>query len=74
AAGDASAASVRRAATRVRLPDGSLPNGSGLDLAPAGAADAGDNREATSVIWEWVAPATRAVVWPPAFATSAILR
>ncbi len=65
---------VRDAATRITLPDGSLPNGSGLALAPAGAPDAGDNRNATSVIWEWVAPGTRAVVWPPAFATSALKR
>jgi branched-chain amino acid transport system substrate-binding protein len=69
-----SAGAVRDAALRVRLPEGSLPNGSGLALAPAGAPDAGDNRNASSVIWEWVAPRTRAVVWPPAFATAAIKR
>jgi ABC-type branched-subunit amino acid transport system substrate-binding protein len=67
-------ASVRAAALKVTLPEGSLPNGSGLALAPPGAPDAGDNRNASSVIWEWVAPATRAVVWPPAFATSAVVR
>jgi hypothetical protein len=65
---------VRNAALRVRVPEGSLPNGSGLALAPSGAPDAGDNRNASSVIWEWVAPGTRAVVWPPAFATSSIKR
>jgi branched-chain amino acid transport system substrate-binding protein len=65
---------VRAAATKVRVAAGGLPNGSGFDLAPAGAPDAGDNRAATSVIWEWVAPATRAVVWPPAYATHAIVR
>jgi branched-chain amino acid transport system substrate-binding protein len=65
---------VRQEALRVRLPEGALPNGSGLSLAPAGAADAGDNRSATSVIWEWVAPGTRAVVWPPTYATTAIKR
>jgi ABC-type branched-subunit amino acid transport system substrate-binding protein len=69
-----SPADVRAAAVKVRLPEGALPNGSGLALAPAGAVDAGDNRAATSVIWEWVAPAVRAVVWPPAFATSSIVR
>ena len=31
--------------------------------------DAGANRRAAGVIWEWVAPRTRAVVWPPALAT-----
>jgi branched-chain amino acid transport system substrate-binding protein len=65
---------VRAAAARVTLPTGSLPNGSGLALAPAGATDAGDNRNATSVIWEWVAPGQRAVVWPPSYATASILR
>jgi len=65
---------VRAAAAKVRLGEGSLPNGSGLALAPLGAADAGDNRAATSVIWEWVAPGVRAVVWPQAYATSQIVR
>lgn len=65
---------VRRAALAVDLPDGSLPNGSGLRLAPPHAADAGDNRAATSVIWQWVAPGERAVVWPPAYATTSIHR
>jgi hypothetical protein len=70
----AKAAAVRQATETVRLPEGSLPNGSGLEFAPVGAVDAGDNRGASSVIWEWVAPATRAVVWPAAYATSAIVR
>ena len=41
----------------------------GVDIAPPGAPDSGANRNASSVIWEWVAPGVRAVVWPPAFAT-----
>ena len=69
-----SAPDVRAAALRVDLPEGSLPNGSGLAFAPAGAPDAGENRGASSVIWEWVAPGQRAVVWPPAFANAAIVR
>ena len=36
---------------------------------PPSAPDSGANRNASSVIWEWVAPGVRAVVWPPAFAT-----
>jgi ABC-type branched-subunit amino acid transport system substrate-binding protein len=64
---------VAGAALRTKLPEGALPNGAGLDLAPAGAPDAGANRRAASVIWEWVAPRTRAVVWPPAFATHPIV-
>ncbi len=53
----------------MHLAPGTLANGSGMDLIPPGQLDAGDNRAATSVIWEWVAPGRRAVVWPPAFAT-----
>lgn len=66
-------AAVAAAALRVKLPVGALANGGGLDLAPPGAADAGENRNAASVIWEWVAVRTRAVVWPPTFATHAIV-
>jgi branched-chain amino acid transport system substrate-binding protein len=65
-------ADVAAAALRVKLPEGSLANGGGMDLAPPGALDAGENRAASGVIWEWVAPRTRAVVWPPAFATHPI--
>ncbi len=50
------AGKVRTATERVHLPEGSLPNGSGLAFAPATAVDAGDNRAASSVIWQWVAP------------------
>ncbi len=63
---------VASAALTTKLAPGSLANGSGLDLAPPGAPDAGANRGAASVIWEWVAPGQRAVVWPPAFATTGI--
>ena len=60
---------VASAALATKLPIGTLANGGGLDLVPPGRADAGANHAAASVIWEWVAPKTRAVVWPPAFAT-----
>jgi hypothetical protein len=30
------------------------------------------NLRATSVIWEWVSPGERAVVWPPRFATTPV--
>jgi branched-chain amino acid transport system substrate-binding protein len=68
AARSASVDDVAAAALRTHLPRGSLPNGSGLDLAPYGAADAGTNRAAASVVWEWVGVEQRAVVWPAAFA------
>jgi len=57
----------------VKLPVGSLANGGGLDIAPPGAADAGNNRNAAGVIWEWVAPGHEEVVWPPAFATHPVV-
>ena len=63
---------MARAALSVKLPVGTLANGGGMDLAPPGDAQAGENRSAASVIWEWVAPGQRAVVWPPAFATHPI--
>ena len=63
---------VARAAGQRRLPPGALPNGSGLRFAPPGDPGAGVNLNATSVIWEWVRPKTRAVVWPPAFSTAPI--
>jgi len=68
-----SSAAVARAAGQIRLPPGALPNGSGLFFAPPGHPDAGANLNATSVIWEWVRPKTRAVVWPPAFSTHPIV-
>jgi hypothetical protein len=64
---------ISAAALAVRLPVGSLPNGSGLELAPADAPHAGANLRAVSVIWEWVRPNVREVVWPPVFATSPIV-
>jgi len=72
AARELSPSGVAAAAARVKLVEGTLANGGGLDLAPAGAADAGENRAASGVIWEWVGPGQRAVVWPPTFATHPI--
>jgi len=62
-------AAVAAAARTVKLPQGGLPNGAGLDFGAADAVDAGENRGAVSVIWQWVDARTQAVVWPPAFAT-----
>jgi len=64
--------SVAEAATQTRLPIGSLPNGSGLEFGSPGTHEAGSNLRAMSVIWEWVAPGDRAVVWPPRFATEGV--
>ena len=72
-ASDLSARAVVAAIQHVALPLGGLPNGSGLAFGAPGSPSAGENLRATSVIWEWVAPNTRALVWPPAFATHAIV-
>jgi branched-chain amino acid transport system substrate-binding protein len=65
---------VAAAARAADLPAGSLPNGSGLRFGAPGTTMAGDNVEASSVIWEWVAPRTEAIVWPPSLATHEIRR
>lgn len=72
-ADEVSPEAVTHAAALVKLPEGALPNGSGLAFAPRGRSDAGNNLNATSVIWQWVAPRTQAVVWPPAYATHPIM-
>jgi branched-chain amino acid transport system substrate-binding protein len=64
---------VARAALRVGLPAGSLPNGSGLRFAPSGSPDSGANLAAASVIEQWVGVRHRAVVWPPQLATRDVL-
>jgi branched-chain amino acid transport system substrate-binding protein len=65
-------AAVAMAALAADVPQGGLPNGSGLRFGAAGSPDAGENVMATSVIWEWVGVGKREVVWPPRFATHAI--
>jgi hypothetical protein len=65
---------IGAAARRVRLPLGSLPNGSGLQFGRPGEPEPGTNQLGASVILEWVAPRERAVVWPPAFATHDVVR
>ncbi|MHB8513145.1 MAG: ABC transporter substrate-binding protein [Actinomycetota bacterium] len=64
------AAAISDAAHSVAIDEGGLPNGSGLQFGPARANEPAENLRATSVIWEWVRPGVRAVVWPPAFATA----
>jgi branched-chain amino acid transport system substrate-binding protein len=64
-------AGVAEAASTVKLPVGSLADGSGMDFRATGA-EAGENLAAASVIWEWVAPGKEAVVWPPSYATQSV--
>ena len=66
---DLSPAAVAATARTVKLAQGALPNGGGLDFGGPDQVDAGENRGAVSVIWQWVDAKTQAVVWPPAFAT-----
>jgi len=70
---DQSASTVAAAIRQTKLRPGGLPNGSGLKFGGPSSSLAGENLNATSVVWEWVAPYTRALVWPPAFATHAIV-
>jgi len=72
-ASDLSPAAVARAAQEVRLPEGTLPNGSGLAFAPPGGPDSGANLRAATMVWEWVAVNTRVIVWPKTFATHPIV-
>ena len=73
AARSTKSADVARAAVHAKMPKGSLANGGGLDLAPPGAPDAGENRAAAGVIEQWVALRTAAVVWPPPFTTHEVI-
>jgi branched-chain amino acid transport system substrate-binding protein len=66
-------ADVAASALRLDVPQGSLPNGSGIRFVRPGNPGAGSNSKALSVIWEWVKVRTRAVVWPPRFATEQVL-
>lgn len=72
AAGSLTPQAIAAAARSIQLPMGALPNGSGLAFGAPGGASAGENLRALSVIWEWTAPNTRSVVWPPSYATSPI--
>ena len=65
-------ADVARAAERVDLPDGSLPNGGGLKFERTDGLSL-DNVRASHVIWEWTAPGVRTIVWPPEFATEPVV-
>jgi hypothetical protein len=62
-------AAVGDAAQHLLVPQGGLPNGSGVAFGAPGSAQPGQNLRAASVIWEWVNVDHRVVVWPPRFAT-----
>ncbi len=74
---------IAAAARAVDLPEGSLPNGSGLRFS-TDASRLGQNELAAAVVWQWHAgaattadssgkiAAVSATVWPPQFATAPI--
>ncbi len=77
-------ASIATAARSMDLPDGTLPNGSGLRFS-SDPARLGQNELAAAVVWQWHAgigpapaggtvAATSVTVWPAQFATSPIDR
>ncbi len=71
-AGGDSARAIARAAMQVDIPRGDLPDGGGLRFSDR-PAEIRTNERATSVIWEWVAPKERAVVWPESAASHEIV-
>jgi branched-chain amino acid transport system substrate-binding protein len=71
ASGDGADA-ITSAARSVDVPRGALPDGGGLRFGDEGR-NAGTNRRATHVIWEWVARQQREVVWPPELASHEIV-
>ena len=71
-------ASIAAAARAVDLPEGSLPNGSGLRFSNA-QGRLGQNELAAAVVWQWQRPTTEAAaspqsvtVWPAQFASGPI--
>jgi len=60
---------ISAVAQGLHVPEGGLPNGSGISFAPPGSPQAGSNLLAASVIWEWGGVDDRYVVWPKRYAT-----
>ena len=68
--GPVNAEVIRRAAYAVKLPPGSMINGGGVQFAPDGSYDAGQNRRAPAVVGQWQAGVQMKVVYPAAYATA----
>lgn len=58
---------IMAAARALDLPDGSLPNGSGVRFVPSGEPMAGQNTRALGVVWQWQ-NGKPVLVWPDAVA------
>jgi branched-chain amino acid transport system substrate-binding protein len=68
--GHVSSDSIRQAAYGVNLPVGSMINGGGVQFAPSGSYDAGQNRRAAAVVGQWQAEVKMNVVYPAGYATA----
>ena len=62
---------ISAAAMSQDIPQGSLPNGSGLRFS-GGSGDRGQNLRSSSVIWQWQGVRKSVTVWPALFATGQI--
>jgi branched-chain amino acid transport system substrate-binding protein len=60
---------VRSAALTLDIPSGGEINGAGMQFAPPGSPDAGQNRRAAAVVGQWQAGGVMKVVYPDAYAT-----
>jgi hypothetical protein len=60
---------VRSAAMAVDIPSGGEINGAGMQFAPPGSPDAGQNLRAAAVVGQWQAGGVMRVVYPDAYAT-----
>jgi hypothetical protein len=67
AAGDVTPAAIAEAARAADIPDGGLPNGSGLRFGAVGTPEADSNLRAASVIEQWTGDEEPVVVWPERF-------
>jgi ABC-type branched-subunit amino acid transport system substrate-binding protein len=65
-------ADVAAAARAADIPQGGLPNGSGLRFGRPGTAEADVNLRAASVVEQWTGEREPVVVWPPRFVTSPV--
>ena len=67
--GTATSEAIRTAALTVDVPIGGEINGGGIQFAPPGSPDAGQNRRAAAVVGQWQAGGVMRVVYPDAYAT-----
>jgi hypothetical protein len=68
--GDVTSDSIRRASYDVNVPMGSMINGGGVQFAPSGSYDSGQNRRAAAVVGQWQADVRMNIVYPAGYATA----